>query len=49
MRALTDQYAAFRRPHPGDDLLVVFDIDGTGAGVPRRSERRTAPSAACSM
>ena len=29
MRELAEHYAAARRRHPWDDLMVVFDIDGT--------------------
>src|SRR5687767_13908330 len=29
MRGLAEHYAAVRRRYPEDDLMVVFDIDGT--------------------
>jgi len=29
MRALADHYAESRRRHPLDDLMIVFDVDGT--------------------
>lgn len=29
MRCLSDHYEGIRRKHPGDELCIVFDIDGT--------------------